>query len=427
MAITTLEFLNKNQFRRYPFKAETSLVSLDGDQLSNELIVGMSLSTTSERTGLYVSQVITGDGSITVAVSSFVDGAELCLGRFNGAVSENFSVLVLESFVPFVSGTMIVGSAKELIGSRKAYIFDSTQAALEESTVFYYTPPAVHSLRNKGNALRGHVEFGLLNNVQKTTEGSTIRLGTLVTLNINSLADQSSCFNNCKTPVIRYVNGAVPYYDTSGNYPDLQGNLFLVGVAPIAFYGGTGGGSLALQTVALDGNPLTLDTLCTARNAVLPPINPIYLSNLPNETASTKTFKGKENYYTKSYYTPVNFITTGEPEFLSWPQFFANWTKIVVSPTAGATAQIVTVPTNTTGTAIRRLVLRNSGGATIQATLRKNGTPCPGYQEMSLGPDQAIVVSGDSSVTFQAGDIFTLYFDSVQSSGGSLQVVLFYR
>jgi hypothetical protein len=428
MAITTLEFLNKNQFRRYPLKAEATQTSVDGDTFSTELVVACSVSTTKERRDLHISQIVVSGSTITLALSASTTAGLVCLGRFHGELIGDNTTLLLESFVSYASGSITLGAADLLLAMRNSYMLPPSAAPLEESTVFYYTPPRVRALTNRGDTLQGRVEFGLLTNVQKTTVENTIQLGTQVTLNLNSLADKSSHFNNCPTPVIRYVEGAVPFYDDSGNYPALQGNLYLVGIAPVVFYGGAGAGSISTQTITIDGSALTLDNLCTARNSVLPPINPIYLANLPNEQSENKTFVGKENYYTKSYYTPVNFVDAVEPEFLSWPQFFSNYTKIVPAGVSGNSAEIIKISSSKEGLPIRRVVIRNSGDAGLQVSLKKNGVVCDGYSNIAVGSYQAVTLNGAAPIPTAKDDIFEVYFDSVTGSPTALvQVVLFYR
>ena len=140
MAVNTLEFLNKNQFRRYPLKAETTLTSMDGDTISTELIVACSISTTADREDLYVSQIVVVGSTISLTITASTEGEKVCLGRFHGSFTSNFTTLELESFVPFVSGNITLGTAALLSEMQKTYVFNPEATKLEESTVFYYTP-----------------------------------------------------------------------------------------------------------------------------------------------------------------------------------------------------------------------------------------------------------------------------------------------
>ena len=275
--------------------------------------------------------------------------------------------------------------------------------------------------------------------VREDAEGN-IKISTTAGTQIASLADKSSQFRNCTTPSIYSINNAVPFKDSSNDYPILDGNIYMVGIKPIVFYGEFGepgeessvGGTILAQTVDINNNPLTLDTLCTARNKVLPPINPVYLNNRPDNKTTTPTFIGKENYYTKSFVKPINFIKVVEPEFLSWPQFFKNFTDYVTGLAQGQQKTVLTVPQGKSGV-IRRIVLRNSPaqnnavGTKLQIIFRKNNVAITALDAFNLNEDQAITING-VELSFVAGDTFSVYLNQVNgTSQYMLQTILFYR
>jgi hypothetical protein len=440
MAIYTLDFLNKNRFRRFPFKAETTLKAINGKTFNNDLIVGLSISTTIDRKNLYINQIYVKDRYISIVLSATVAEKTISLGKFSGAIVEDYSVLYLEQFERFVSGTLIIGSMEDILKMDGSYYFEPSATSIEESTVFCYTPPNVKSIVNNAIHLRGNVEFGSLTNLVKTTESQNIKLSTVSGTQIASLADKSSQFRNCPTPLIYSINNAVPFKDSSKDYPILDGNIYMVGIKPIVFYGEFGapgeeetvGGTILAQTIDINNNPLTLDTLCTARNKVLPPINPVYLNNRPDNKTTTPTFVGKENYYTKSFIKPVNFIKVVEPEFLSWPQFFKNFTNYVTGLPQGSQKEIITVPQGKTGT-IKRIVLRNSptqnnsDGASLNLIFRKNNVTIVEWNSFNLTGNQAITVNG-VELSFAAGDVFSVYLNQVTGDiSYMLQIILFYR
>lgn len=437
MAIYTLDFLNKNKFRRFPFRAETTLTTVDGKILSNELIVGMSITTNITRNNLYISQIFVKDQLINIVLSYTSDGDSFSLGRFVGTITEDYSVLYLEQFERFVNGILILGSTEEIRRMQGGYFFNPESTRLEDSTIFYYTPPAVKSVVNKNIDLRGRVEFGTLTNLVKSREDRNIKLSTTAGAKVASLADKSSYFRNCPTPLIYSINEAVPFKDENNDYPILDGNIYMIGIKPIVFYGEFGmpgeevntGGTILAETIDINNNPLTLDTLCTARNKVLPPINPVYLNNIPDEASQSPTFIGKNNYYTKSYFTPVNFIKVIEPEFLSWPQFFKNFTHFVINKPSQTQENIIVIPQNKTGT-IKRIVLRNSPrgdnstGSTVNVSFSKNNSSFSDYFELSA--NRAITID-KFEVPFAQGDIFSVNLNQVQGDPYTLQVILFYR
>jgi hypothetical protein len=436
MAIYTLDFLNKNKYRRYPFRAETSLQAEDGRTLSNSLIVAASFSLTGARSNLRIGQIYVKDQFIDILLCCTYENRTVSLGRFSGTVVEDYSVLYLEQFERFVSGTLTLGGADLIADMSGGYFFNQEATRLEDSTVFYYTPPGVKSLVRESHELRGRVEFGNLTNLTKSRAGKTIKLSTSTGVQIASLADRASKFKNCKTPLIYNLNEVVPFKDTSKNYPILDGNIYMLGIKPITFYGEFGTpeasqGTIQAQTIDINNNPLTLSTLCTARNKVLPPVKPVYLVSRPDEAASVKTFEGKKNYYTKSYDTPVNFVKATEPEFLSWPQFFKNFTGFAINKQVGTKQDLATVSADVVGTKIVRLVLRNSAnsggtGASLRVAIKKNDVTFSNVQYVDLTPTQAVVIDGVNE-PFASGDKFSVYLDSVTGGGYTLQVILFYR
>ena len=436
MAIYTLDFLNKNKYRRFPFRADTALTSENGRVLGNDLLVGASLSIAGTRENLHISQIWVKDQYIDIVLSCTQGNHLVSLGRFAGEIVEDYSVLYLEQFERFVNGTITFGSAEVVSRMSGGYFFRPEQTKLEDSTIFYYTPPGVKKLVRSSVELRGRVEFGNLINLVKTKENKTIKLSTSTGAQIASLVDRASQFRNCKTPLIYNINETVPFKDSTANYPVLDGNIYLVGIKPVIFYGEFGtpentGGTIQAQTIDINNNPLTLDTLCTARNKVLPPINPVYLVNRPDETATPKTFVGKENYYTKSFNVPINFIKVTEPEFLSWPQFFKNFTGFAINKAQGTQQDIVTVPTGITGSKLVRIVLRNSpnaggAGASLGVIMKKNDITLSSAEYVPLTPTQAVVLNGVNE-QFAPGDRFSVYLDAVTGTGYTLQVILFYR
>ena len=439
MPIYTLDFLNKNKFRRFPFRGETALTSVDGRTLSNELIVALSVSTTINRANLYISQIFVKDQFIDLVLSTVTNNINISLGRFSGTVIEDYSILYLEQFEKFTNGILTIGSANAILNMSGGYFFSPESTKIEDSTIFYYTPPAVKSFVNKDTELRGRVEFGTLTNLLKTKEGNNIKLSATASGQIASLADRSSQFKNCTTPLIYSVNNALPFQDEEKNYEILDGNVYMLGIKPVVFYGEFGlpgeeinsRGTILAQTIDINNSPLTLDTLCTARSTVLPPINPVYLNNLPDERSVSPTFVGKENYYTKSYLKPVNFIKAVEPEFLSWPQFFTNFTAFVRNKAQGTEQEIITIPQGSTGT-VKRVVFRNSAinsnteGASLQLVFKKNGETYSADSQFSLAKNQAITVN-NFEVPFEPGDIFSVYLNNVDGAPYILQVILFYR
>ena len=441
MAINTLSFLNKNQFRSYPLKAGSVLTAIDGKSITNDLFVGLSISTTIDRRNLFVRQISANNGNIVVTIAGELENGYFeSLGSFSGKITEDFTSLTLTSYLPFTSGSLVIGSSDAISKLSGVYTFHKETLQLEESTVFYYTPPPVRSVMNNGNYLRGNVRFGVLNNLVKSRDGNNILFGVIDSQSVASLADLHSAFNNCRTPVIRYIDGAVPFYDNSGIYPDLQGNLFMVGVAPIVFYGEQGentvdannlpvyNGGISVGTVALSGSKLTLETLCTTRNSVLPPVNPNYINNYPNNVTTTPTLIGKQSYYTKSRSVPSSFISATEPEFTWWPQFLSNITPpAAISAVGGNVSNIGIIPSINSAKKVIAVSLVNSGTALLNLTIRQNDNSLADYTGVVVHPNQSITVLATNPVTVASGDAFTVQFNSVSGGSSLLLPYVLYR
>jgi len=269
-------------------------------------------------------------------VASVLD--DVLLGVFSGEVSDDFTTITLQPFVRFVFGTITLGSLTSLTAITRVLNFSNPlmggKSELEESTIFCYTPPAVKSIRDKkNNELRGDVNFGVLTSLTKTTDQQTksTKFTALYPDTVFNLSDKSSYIGTCPNPVIKNINGVEPHPSGVAS-PVNDGNIYIVGVKPVIFYGvageldaGTAGGTVRVVT---DG--VTLDSLCTQRHKLLPPVD------VSGFTLDTSEFKNK--YYSKpnlpahpegsaNYPLPrparlaSNFNATTKPEYYYWPQF----------------------------------------------------------------------------------------------------------
>jgi hypothetical protein len=466
MAINTLNFLNKNQFRSYPLKSGTSLVAIDGKKIINELFVGASITTISDRKKIFIRQIYVNGKNIRVTIAGLMaNGYFETLGTFYGAVTSDFTTLTLTEALIFTSGSITIGTVDSVLAMSGAYTFNPEAMQLEESTIFYYTPPGVKSIQNQGNQLRGNVNFGVLTNIIKSRPNNTqINFGVIDTPSVTSLADKSSIFNNCGTPIIRHVDGATPFYqlpssvDSWGNsnyVPELQGNLFMVGISPITFKNTQNldssgnlsylGGLKTSTSSASSGSPITLNTLCNARNSVLPPVSPLYITpgRLPDQSSPSgyTSASGPASYYTKSNYKPSNFYSAVDPEFVWWPQFFTYSSITPNSPIVanqGTTGNIGYVAIS--GTPAPKYTLTviyvNKGTATLTLSLFKNGVSIDGFSGINVNPNSSVTVRSPSDSNFPNhdtfigvanGDHFTVSFDSVSGGTSVLQPYIYYR
>lgn len=333
MAIISLHPNNKNQFRKYPFKQNSSMQADSGYVLPDDFIVNCSITSIYGRHRIFVQQVHykSTTSQLRITIASVLE--ELTLGIFIGDIEEGrFNQLSFTPFVRNIAGTMTVANIASVINLTSALYFDKTSTELEESVIFCYTPPAVTSIRDKkNNELRGAVNFGKLINLTKTTDSETksSKLKATFPETVYNLADKSTYLGNCRTPVIKNINGVAP--SLPGGVSSVNDyNIYIVGIKPIIFFGIPGEQSNTTEAgkVGIDTGYLTLDSLCTAKHKLLPPVD------VCGFTLPTAEFKNK--YYSKPALDAAdpelcnsnnpsrrasNFFETIRPEYYYWPQF----------------------------------------------------------------------------------------------------------
>jgi hypothetical protein len=252
------------------------------------------------------------------------------LGVFIGNLSGDYSVITLTTSEIYLSGTITLGAAKEWDALPTICTFDSSSTELEESVIFCFEAPKVTSISDKKEqTLRGIVSYGILTNIEKYSNSNLKQTNfeSTAPASVTTIADKSSFLNNCATPVIKNINGVVPFpKDVSPDEND--GNIYLVGVLPIVFYGI----SLDEGVITTVTEDITIDSLCSLRSKLLPPID------ISGFTLDTSEFRDK--YYTKPAFTDArpdgsppyyelyiperlaaNFNVTTLPEYYYWPQF----------------------------------------------------------------------------------------------------------
>jgi hypothetical protein len=332
MAIVSLTPNNKNQYRKYPLKQGSTFISDNGYSVPDDLIVAASLSSIYGQHRIYIKQIFYKDAYVSVTVASYLD--DKVLGYFSGQITSDNTTLAFSAFTKFVDGTITIGSLESLLALPGILNFDKSSSELEESTILCYAPPAVLSISDKNaSELRGFVTFGTLTNLTKTTANNKTAFSVTNPEDIFNLADKSSFLNNCATPAIRTINSVTPFPMDAGDSKN-DGNIYMVGVEPIVFYGipTDDGSSSAPGIINVESPSLTLDSLCALRHTMLPPID------ISGFTLDSVEFVDK--YYTKPslsaheadptdinypLYRPAryasNFNATTVPEFYYWPQF----------------------------------------------------------------------------------------------------------
>ena len=335
MSILALNRNNKNQYRKYPFKQKSELRSNSGYVIPDDVFVNCSLTVTYGRHRVYVKQLFYKAQEIYVTIASMsgeTEDSDEVLGVFSGKLGEAFTILTLTPFVRFVSGTLTVYLSETLVNGSEIQVFDRTQTEFEESVIFCYTPPAVTSIQDKrGGELRGIVNFGVLTNLTKTSNTATRSSKFTATTPdaVFNPADRSSYLSNCPTTAIKNINGVEPFPLGVGSSVN-DGNIYIAGVKPVVFYGIPGeDGAVGVNTEGV-----TLDSLCTQKHKLLPPVDitGFTLDSLEHRDAyynKPELPKYPEDYQEASPNYPLdrparaasNFNSVKIPEYYFWPQF----------------------------------------------------------------------------------------------------------
>ena len=379
MAILALHPYNKNQYRKFPFKQGSTLRADNGYALPDDLVVACSITSIYGKHRIYVKQIFRNAAAVKITIASVL--TDEVLGAFSGDVAADYTSINLEAYTRNVGGILTLGSKASLDKITSTLNFlnpqDETTTEFEESVIFCYTPPGVSSIRDKqNNETRGFVDFGTLTNVAKFTVSDGSQLTALSPENVFNPADKSSYLGNCSTPAIKNINGVHPYAVNESTESN-DGNIFLVGVKPVVFYGDiTQRGALKITTPGV-----TLDSLCTQKHKLLPPVD------VSGFTIDTLPYKNM--YYSKpaldedaqaSPPRPArlagNFRSTLRPEYYYWPQFvkeeyYAYWritvpsvpTIQMLTPIAGGFSVSFTPPLNDGGVSIANYEYSLNGSA----------------------------------------------------------------
>ena len=327
MGFLSLSTLSKNQFRKFPFKQGVSLRADNGLTLEDGVVIGCSITSVYGKHRLYVRQLFKRDSFVSIAIASFF--TDEVLGTFSGEVTENFTTLTLTAFAPYISGSLTLGLLESLNSVPVTLHFEKHSSELEESTIFCYTPPAVTSISDKkGSRLKGDVKFGLLTNITKTTD--TVTKTTQFTVSnpsaVFNKADKSTILDNCPNPIIKNINGVTPFPIGGVNNPFAgnDGNIYIVGVSPVVFYGISdtdAQGSVKIQT-----DNVTLESLCTQKHKLLPPVDICAFTDpLSKNIYYSKPALAAHDPTKCSFERPErdagSYFESSRPEYYFWPQF----------------------------------------------------------------------------------------------------------
>jgi len=328
MSIIALTHNNKNQYRRYPIKQGGGLKTVEGFVLADSVIVNCSITSTYGIHRIYVKQVFRKNNTVSITIASVFD--DTALGAFTGDVTSDFTTLPLTPFIRFVSGSITLGPLINIQAINTVMNFKAENSELEESTIFCYRVPEVTSINDtSGNQLRGNVNFGNLTNLSKASTSNEVLFSIDDTQNIQNTVDRSSYLGNCPTPTIKTINGVYPITPTQDTSTENDGNIYLVGVKPIVFYGipGQDAETLSPGSLKIDAENVTLNTLCTEKYKTIPPVDISGITTAAginmyyNKTTLTRNTQTAAYPYVIPQRIPSNVYEAKLPEYYYWPQF----------------------------------------------------------------------------------------------------------
>ena len=351
MAIGSLTKNNQNQYRRYPIKQGGRFCSTDGFIVPDAAIVNCRITSIYGKHRLYIKQIFYKDGIIKIAIATISDTPaddDIAVGVFSGTLTEDFITIPLIPFTPYVSGSMTLGSIAVLSTVNRLIYFTKENTEIEESAIFCYTVPKVTSIQDtQKNKLTGAVQLGTLTNVTNTNNyiASSVQLTSENPSSVFNPADKSSALGNCDKPAIKNINGVLPSLENKDSRPGNDGNIYLVGVKPLLFYGTPSLSSppFAPGVVSVETPGVSLGSLCAQKALLLPPVN------IGGFTLDTSEYRDK--YYNKpalikhtsADYPAIvparsasNFNSATRPEYYYWPQFvkedyYAYWSLLAPS------------------------------------------------------------------------------------------------
>jgi hypothetical protein len=139
-------------------------------------------------------------------------------------------------------------------------------------------------------------------------------------------ADKSTILDNCPNPIIKNINGVTPFPIGGVNNPFAgnDGNIYIVGVSPVVFYGISdtdAQGSVKIQT-----DNVTLESLCTQKHKLLPPVDICAFTDpLSKNIYYSKPALAAHDPTKCSFERPErdagSYFESSRPEYYFWPQF----------------------------------------------------------------------------------------------------------
>lgn len=272
----SLDFLNKNCLRRYPFSSTVSRKDETEVIVPDAILSDLNLVTTSGYENVFISKI---------TVNEFLFSIELkhqntVLAWAKGLVERDYQPFSLTGAEPFCSGFVTIGLRSAFSGT-STHVLTETTGLVEPSLITVIARPGVSKIKHESLELTGLVELDLTN-LRAEIGPSSLTFSVISPGPISSLRDKTSGEFTCTTSVITGINGVKPNPTT--------GNIDIFAIKPLEIGVGPGGG------ISFTSPDVSLESLCKKAN--IPPLDP------------TNEYDG-------------DIVTNLNPEWKGWPQYEA--------------------------------------------------------------------------------------------------------
>lgn len=280
MSFANLDFLNKNSFRKYPFRGDTHGLDQNLEPLDLATIVDCKI-TILDHAGtnprIYMSKLLVKESKVFLEFKNNNDNK--IVGYVSATIVQDYQVTNIQSVSGRVAGTVVFGLAEKLRNQQGVHTYNVEATRLEDRTIIILPAPnikyinVVDGLGNK-HKINGHMTLTGDNVIVTTTNTNDIELRVEDPYFLSNSGSLTS--NTCGLPVILKLNSV---------YPDNTGNIDIYGIEPVQV-------AVTAEGIQITTPNVTVDNICPQRNVLYPA-------------------DGDEEYYT-------DIITADTPEWKTW-------------------------------------------------------------------------------------------------------------
>lgn len=260
-----LDFLNKNLYRRFPIRQDSTLLSTSGLQLSDDVITGGRFTVSTTTTILFISSISFNNGLVKVVISTILPSDRfVVLGCASGQITEDYQRLIFTPLDSFFSGYIIMGLKSTIDSLNSTYEFTASNysegdnsARIEDSLVTRFSYPLVSSIESSDTTKTGAIAL-TYSNIKETPDAALpiLNLTLIDKTGLYLTGDLSSAFDNCSNAGIKTINGVTP---------DANGNIDIYSIEPVEL-----SINLITKSIGVKVKDLTLLKLCDKNNLTPP-------------------------------------------------------------------------------------------------------------------------------------------------------------